>query len=176
MIHIALFFVAFIVMFILFLDFGEYDSIILTGIVAFLIAAIFFCVSLLITSCFTSPENRERVTYRTTAIHCLDDKWEIYLKSHILSSSSSNYENKYFVMVAEEDGWTYKEYDADSCIVVETNDAEPHIEEFKYIYNKETHPYRAFWYGSDLDYSDGYRYKIYIPYGTIANDYSIDLN
>lgn len=175
MIHLVLFIVTFIAFFI-FMYFEEGEFAFLIGLEAFLVAFFVLFCSVLITSFFTSPKNRERVTDYTTAISCLDDKREVYLKSHILLSSSSDYENKYLVMVAEEDGWVCKEYDADKCIVVETNDVEPHIEKFKYVYNKEKHPYRAFWYGSDLDYSDGYEYKIYIPCGTISNDYNIDLN
>jgi hypothetical protein len=111
-------------------------------------------------------------------ITAISDNHELYIIPRLWSSEGDT-EVRYYFMRPNNGGFKQGYVPSDRSIIYETNDETPHIEcYYTERIDSEKHPFLNIWFlQSDWDETDEYykEYHIYIPKGSVANEYNIDL-
>ena len=111
-------------------------------------------------------------------ITTISDNHEMYIIPRLFSSEGDT-EVRYYFMRNSNDGFKQGYVPSDRSIIYETNDESPHIEcYYTQRIDKNKHPFLNIWFmQSSWNSTDEYynEYHIYIPKGSVINEYNIDL-
>lgn len=111
-------------------------------------------------------------------ITAISDNHEMYIIPRLFSSEGDT-EVRYYFMRHSNGGFKQGYVPSDRSIIYETNDETPRIEcYYTERINKEKHPFLSIWFmQSSWNSTDDYykEYHIYIPKGSVVNEYNIDL-
>lgn len=111
-------------------------------------------------------------------ITAISDNHELYIIPRLFSSEGDT-EVRYYFMRNSNGGLKQGYVPSNRSIIYETNDDKPHIEcYYTERIDSEKHPFLNIWFmQSNWDSTDDYykEFHIYIPKGSVANEYNIDL-
>lgn len=111
-------------------------------------------------------------------ITAISDNHEMYIIPRLFSSEGDT-EVRYYFIRHSNGGFKQGYVPSDRSIIYETNDEPPHIEcYYTQRIDKNKHPFLNIWFmQSSWNSTDNYykEFHIYIPKGSVVNEYNIDL-